>query len=90
MTPIHNISSLLSEFRKEFRHCSCELWEGNAKPSKVEEFIQSHISSLLDELGVEEIRNRFRCAKCDGSKCEHTLTCKALSEVQDKISQAKL
>ena len=38
---------------------------------------------------VEGMKERFKCAACDGAKCEHTLNCQALSTLKEKIKEMK-
>ena len=33
---------------------------------------------------IEKLRKRFRCAACDGAKCEHTQGCQILSNILSK------
>lgn len=34
---------------------------------------------------IQSVKKRFLCGACNGAKCEHTLGCKALNELLDKL-----
>lgn len=56
------------------------------KTNNLEEFdkIWSEMA-LVEKVG--EIRNRFKCAACDGAKCGHTLSCQTLDQAIKIIQQ---
>ena len=66
---------------------------------KGKETIKSVISSLLSQTEqeikerilkkIEELRKNIRCSACDGSKCNHTLGCKQLTELEKSIKVNK-
>ena len=49
----------------------------------ISDTLTSERTRLLEGLG--KMRKRFKCASCDGSKCEHTQSCQALSEAETLI-----
>ncbi len=36
---------------------------------------------------VGEMRKNYRCAACDGAKCQHTMCCNALSDIQSLLPE---
>lgn len=56
------------------------------------EIIADQISQLFDGIlvekaeEVEKLKERFKCAACDGAKCEHTQCCQALAEIKKIIT----
>ena len=92
---IININKMTKEWEKEFdKICpaKCEVQIGEESIicdfSKYTPKLKRFISDLLEAQKketlekIEEIRKRFRCAACDGAKCEHTLGCQALTELE--------
>jgi len=48
--------------------------------------IKSRTQTIKEAVNlVEEIKKRFRCAACDGAKCEHTLGCQSLQDLKSKL-----
>lgn len=58
--------------------------------SKEKEEIKNAIRQEMKEEILEKwkkIKERFRCAACDGSDCKHTLGCQALQEILKTIKE---
>ena len=50
----NHIQKYIAEFREKFRHCSCELWNGDIKPSDVENWLTKTLKSVDEEARKEE------------------------------------
>jgi len=68
---------MTKEIEKEIENAS-KIIEFDSKDLR--DALESQKKETLEK--IEEIRKRFRCAACDGAKCEHTLGCQALTELE--------
>ena len=48
------IEDAVEEFREKFRHCSCELWEGDTKPSDIQKWLTKTLTHTHTQAKEEE------------------------------------
>ena len=73
-------------------HFNGKLMEQNTRLNKLaEREVRESRSETLKEIeGIAEgTKERFRCAACDGSKCEHTQCCQAIGLILTRIQELK-
>ena len=65
--------------------------EGKTTKSGVRQYLLGYDAGKREtierlNIKIEEVKKRYRCAACDGAKCEHTLLCQALSKINGVLA----